>query len=437
MKIATIRLSNFRNFENREFHFPSNFSVIIGENGKGKSSVLQGLRLACATFLLGIDEAERYHIQKEDVRRVNLDARFVPQKNCSFSACGELNGQHLEWKRTLAKPNGRTDTKDAYQLIGLAESLNELVNEQLREDVDLPVFNFFSTARLWVGSKQTVNLKKKGSRLRDGYVRCLDEKSDKKSSYEWIKSAYWKKLKDKPDSVLLDAVLEAIDICIPNWTPKEWDEDSDDLGGFMKGNDGRSRFIPLFYLSDGLRTVASMVAEIAYRCVILNPHLGRDAVKGSKGVVMIDEIDMHLHPIWQKHIVQDLKTAFPNIQFIVTTHSPFIVQSLKTDELINLDTVTEKDPVKMSIQDVAAQIMNVEPRSLEYQDQFRKTTEYFEFLDNAKESAMEQDTAPQEALMEIEASVEMDDPAMAAFLKMNRLATLGKPKENGNNESPR
>lgn len=70
MKIATIRLSNFRNFEDKEFHFPSNFSVIIGENGKGKSSVLQGLRLACATFLLGIDEAERYHIQKEDVRRV-------------------------------------------------------------------------------------------------------------------------------------------------------------------------------------------------------------------------------------------------------------------------------------------------------------------------------------------------------------------------------
>lgn len=69
MIINKIDLLNFRNFENSTFHFSTQFTVVIGENGKGKSSILQGLRVAAATFLMGIDEAERYHIQKEDVRR--------------------------------------------------------------------------------------------------------------------------------------------------------------------------------------------------------------------------------------------------------------------------------------------------------------------------------------------------------------------------------
>jgi predicted ATP-binding protein involved in virulence len=437
MKIETIKLFNFRNFGDDEFRFPTNFSVIIGENGKGKSSILQSLRLASATFLLGIDEAERYHIQKEDVRRVDLETRFVPQKNCSFEACGQLNGERLEWKRTLSKPNGRTDTKDAYPMISMAQRLNDQVNGEFRENVDLPVINFFSTARLWVGSKQTVNLKRKGSRLRDGYVRCLDERSDKKSPFEWIKSAYWKKLKDKPESVLLDAVLEAIDICIPNWTPKEWDEDSDDLGGFIKEEDDRRHFIPLYYLSDGLRTVAAMVAEIAYRCAILNPHLGRNAVKESKGIVLIDEIDMHLHPKWQKRIVHDLKTAFPNIQFIVTTHSPFIVQSLKAEELINLDAVTEQDPDRLNIQDVTSHVMKVEPRSIDFQDQYEQSEEYFKTLDRVMDSDTGQDGGGQEQLTKIEDEVEINDPAMAAFLKLNRLATLGNTNERGTDKSNR
>lgn len=430
MKINSLELKNFRNFESALFNFPTNFTVVIGENGKGKSSVLQGLRVAAATFLMGIDEAERYHIQKEDVRRIDLENRFVPQRNCSFKATGILNDKVIEWKRTLAKPSGRTDYKDAYDLINIAEALNKAVNENLQEDVDLPVISFFSTARLWVDSKQTVNLKKKGSKLKDGYARCLDDRSDKKSPMEWIKSAYWKKLKNKQESPeLLDAVLEAIDAGIPHWTPTEWDEDSDDLGGEYLDERGNKSFIPLYFLSDGLRTMAAMIADIAYRCVVLNPHLGKDAVKLSKGIVLIDEIDMHLHPKWQQSVVGDLKKAFPNIQFIATTHSPFIVQSLTAEELINLDENTDDDPNKLSIQDVSSHIMKVEPRSLNYQEQYDRTEEYLRLLDSLKSGTEEDFKKIKPHLHSIEKSAEVNDPAVAAFLKMNRLAVMGKEDE--------
>ena len=423
MRIDKLYLKNFRNFESASFEFNANFTVIIGENGAGKSSIIQGLRLAASTFLLGIDEAERYHIQKEDVRRVDIGNRFVPQKECSFEAFGELNNQKITWKRTLSRIGGRTDAKEAHELIEIAESLNKKVNEELKEGVDLPIIGYFNTARLWVDSYYTVKLKKKGARLQDGYARCVDDRTDKKSPMEWIKSATWKKLKNKPDSVLLDAVLEAIDICIPNWKPSEWDEDTDDLGGFYEQDGLPPTFVPLSYLSDGLKTMGSMVAEVAYRCAILNPHHGSEAVKKSKGIVLIDEIDMHLHPKWQRQVVSDLKKAFPNIQFIATTHSPFIVQSLDSDELINLDKTIDEEPYKLSIQDVASAIMKVDTRSERYAKQYNEAERYFEALDKLPNAPADEKQQLKDTMESIENAT---DPAFAAFLKMNRLAKLGK-----------
>jgi len=423
MRIDKLQLVNFRNFESVSFEFNPNFTVVIGENGTGKSSILQGLRLAASTFLLGIDEAERYHIQKEDVRRIDVGKRFVPQKNCSFQAFGELNGQKIAWKRSLSRLGGRTDYKDAAELTRIAEQLNDKINVELKEDVDLPVISYFNTARLWVDSYYTVKLKKKGSRLQDGYARCVDDRTDKNSPMEWLKSASWKKLKHKSESVLLDAVLEAIDICIPNWTPTEWDEDTDDLGGEYVQGDRKTSFIPLSYLSDGLKTMGSMVAEIAYRCVTLNPHHGRDAVRKSRGVVLIDEIDMHLHPKWQRQVASDLKRAFPRIQFVATTHSPFIVQSLNSDELINLDQATDSEPYKMSIQDVAATIMQVNVRSEKYSQQFDDAEKYLNALSELENASEEDKQKLRDTMEKIENA---NDPGFAAFLKMNRLATLGK-----------
>lgn len=81
-------------------------------------------------------------------------------------------------------------------------------------------------------------------------------------------------------------------------------------------------------LSDGIRSMLAMVGDIAYRCIKLNPHLGLAAAEQTEGVVMIDEVDMHLHPGWQQTVLGQLQAAFPNIQFIVTTHSPQVLSSV-------------------------------------------------------------------------------------------------------------
>ncbi len=86
-------------------------------------------------------------------------------------------------------------------------------------------------------------------------------------------------------------------------------------------------------LSDGFRSILSMVADLAYRMVRLNPQLGEKAITNTPGVVLIDEIDMHLHPLWQQTVLLDMQRAFPQIQFIVTTHSPQVISSVPPESV--------------------------------------------------------------------------------------------------------
>lgn len=95
--------------------------------------------------------------------------------------------------------------------------------------------------------------------------------------------------------------------------------------------------IPFEHLSDGQRTVLGLFCDIARRMSILNPHLDAEESLKGKGVVLIDELDLHLHPRWQRRIVDDLKSIFPNIQFIATTHSPHIIQDISPSEIIILE----------------------------------------------------------------------------------------------------
>ena len=95
-------------------------------------------------------------------------------------------------------------------------------------------------------------------------------------------------------------------------------------------------WIPFESLSDGYRDVIKIVADIATRMCILNPYLKEDTFKLTPGVVVIDELDLSLHPNWQRRIVSTLTEIFPKVQFICASHSPFIVQSLEEGQLISM-----------------------------------------------------------------------------------------------------
>ena len=94
--------------------------------------------------------------------------------------------------------------------------------------------------------------------------------------------------------------------------------------------------LPISYLSAGYQSLLWIVMDIAFRIALLNPHMGREMFM-TPGVVLIDELDMHLHPKWQWNVLRALRETFPNIQFIVATHSPILVSSCKNGQLIRID----------------------------------------------------------------------------------------------------
>ncbi len=94
--------------------------------------------------------------------------------------------------------------------------------------------------------------------------------------------------------------------------------------------------IPFSNLSDGQRTVLTLVGDIARRAITLNPHHQLQACAKTVGMVLIDELDLHLHPRWQRRVIQDLRRTFPALQFVCTTHSPQLIGQAKADEIILL-----------------------------------------------------------------------------------------------------
>jgi predicted ATP-binding protein involved in virulence len=176
-------------------------------------------------------------------------------------------------------------------------------------------------------------------------------------------------------------------------------------------------------LSDGIRNMLGMVADIAYRAAVLNPQLGSEAAQKTPGIVLIDEIDLHLHPKWQRRVVDDLKAAFPTIQFVATTHSPFIVQSLREGELINLDPQPPEEYHDKSIEDIAENLMGVElpQKSERYLEMMKAAEEYYRVLQEASYASPERIEELKAKLDELTIPYS-DDPAYQAFLKMEREA---------------
>ena len=123
-------------------------------------------------------------------------------------------------------------------------------------------------------------------------------------------------------------------------------------------------------LSGGYKAVLSVIADIAKRLSIANPESSNPLEE--EAVILIDELDLHLHPKWQKEIVADLKRTFPNCQFIISTHSPFIIQSLDADELFDIKSMSfaeEKGNYKgWSIEEIQEHKMGVEPKTTIFND---------------------------------------------------------------------
>ncbi len=289
-------------------------------------------------------------------------------------------------------------------------------------NVIFPVIAYHGTGRLWAEHEEKkTEYKKTGEGVSQAYINCLSPKSSSKEFLSWYKTYEdeIRKFDQDSDKLLLKTFNSTIISMIPDhhWQDMAYSFAAEDLTGIFLTPNGKKEKLQFRQLSDGYRNIIGMVADIAYRCIKLNPHLGKNAVKETPGIVLIDELDLHLHPNWQRRIVDDLKNTFPNIQFIATTHSPFIIQSLRAEELriLDEDIKISTDPIRNSIEEIAEQEMGVDDvkRSKEFIEMQNRAAEYFNLIKNA--ASDEQISVAKQKLDELRILFN-NDPAYVALL---------------------
>lgn len=445
MNIKSIRVQNFRGFEDRSFEFDSKMNVVLGDNTTGKTTLLQAVQIALGAYLQAMSlipggKAYRRNFKQTDQvkKRSELSKSFLPDVNkpqinivtdfyrATFNHdTGSINGNNIEvsWYRN----SNNISRRSASELMNAVSEMEDVRRraDDTRINSIFPLMLSFGAARLDKNYKGAEKTKARETREAKAYKCALDEQVDFKSAFNWL-YRYDKNLnKSKEFEGTIDAFLEAMGKAIPALKIIEIDTKNEEFNAEIQmTKDPAPHWLTYDMMSDGFKAMINIVAEIAYRCIELNGFLGRNAVKQTPGVVLIDELDLYLHPHWQQHVLADLQEAFPKFQFIVTTHSPFIVQSVDTNNIIVLDTsyIGSESPSNRGIEEIAAAAMGMEGmlRSEKYRKKQELADKYYKLVKEGKAGQKEIEIVRDELnKLEQEADL-LNDPAYSSFLKLNR-----------------
>ena len=427
--IRKISLHNYRRFEEKTIYLNKSMNLLVGKNGSGKTTVLEAINVALGAYLAAYKEyvPSRFvqNISDADVRRKNqrteqadvLIRSGIEQYPCSVGTELFMDEQKFPYNRILEKKESRTKFAASNPMQKEVVKWEKAMKASNGSDerLILPLVLYLSSARLWNENKSS-EFDDIPNRT-DAYNRCLDAKRGMQMTFQYMKRLKEIAVQEKEgeDFPAYTLIMEAIRKSMKEeLDPGERIEHSLRYNGLaLVEADGT--WIPFEGLSDGYRDVIKIVADIAVRMCILNPYLKENTFKETPGIVVIDELDLSLHPKWQRRIVGTLTDLFPKVQFICASHSPFIIQSLKDDQLISMDGEIRAEYEGQSIEDIAEDIMGVEnPQySVEKQEMFELAEDYFAAL--AKVGSKEELEKIKERLNVLTARFG-DNPAYYAYL---------------------
>ena len=378
MRLKTLTLENYRLFSDLTVTFHEKLTVLAGGNGSGKTAVLEGAAVALGTLFSKMDGIWGTNLKRSDARlkayTLGSSDDVQPQYPVHVTASGILGGEKMQWMRGLNTPEGSMTVREAKEVINFSQRLQDRVRSG-DQTLLLPVIAYYGTSRLSdYHREKRANTRGKNTRTK-GYVDCLDGTANIKLMMNWFEKMTVQKYQrqeagEKP-ALELDAVYRALSRCFsavtgyPDATVR-YNMDANELDIRYVDEDGLQMRIPMSQLSDGYRGTLSLIADIAYRMATLNPQLLDRVLEETEGVVLIDEVDLHLHPQWQKRVLDDLTSIFPKVQFIVSTHAPEVINSVRSENLVILEDAQVKEPGSQvygkDVKSLLKEVMGVEER---------------------------------------------------------------------------
>lgn len=401
MNLESIRLVNYACFRDITVPFNSGFNIIAGINGSGKTSLLNGIRDYLTFYYSGtLPELKnpRIEIQIHDGHY-----KFERQYPISIEVMGKQDSNETLFHSTFTRQN--EIQVPSYE----GENKTLLYGQNvLDKETTYPLIIFYDAHRSWRSTERPRNevqiMQEKPSRM-DAYSEWKCASQDTEALKEWVIVKTMERLQtfaetgrspNNTDNVHdeLSLVNQAISMTIKEAKGLRYDIKQRSL--LMEWNQPDGNVLTALFdnLSDGERVMIGLVADIARRACILNPQLGKDVLKQTPGIVLMDELDLHLHPKCQRELPNGLKKVFPRVQFIATTHSPQILSELTPNEIILLKNENAENPevsYGLTTNHILEEIMETASRPQKIKDTLSKLFLAIErnSLDEAKEYVKE------------------------------------------------
>ena len=329
MKIKRLKIVNLRGFEQAELEFTPDMNLLVGVNGVGKTTVLDSIRICLSKILPDItaSRSQKKSFGKEDIR---IQSNFMTV-NCTFELQDKeftfFVHKNLESSIPRDSDNPReqvweTPDKEEYQP-PLPKTFKEL-KKAPQQSLGL----FFSTRRSLVSDAKSKAIGGQAGAFADALSNRelrLKEIADWMHVQEDIGNEHPQALK------YLSAIKRSTEYFLPEC--KNLRAETSPKSRLIIEKEGTT--LDIRQLSDGERGIFTLVLDLAKRLSQANPQLN-DPVKDGSAIVLIDEIDLHLHPKWQRTVIEKLTKTFPNCQFIATTHSPQIISAVEPGQVMLL-----------------------------------------------------------------------------------------------------
>ncbi|MFT4929870.1 MAG: putative ATP-binding protein involved in virulence [Phenylobacterium sp.] len=394
LQITSLTLTNFRVFDQLNIDFchqpqhQSALTVIVGSNGAGKTTLLNALMNSLSWFIAKIKSPNS---KGQVIEALDINNHHHVESASIITELSIKEDLHYNIELTKSAQTSQTNKKNKFTSIGELANIYKLLNAK-NSNFNFPIVAYYGIERaVEISAKDIISANEiLGQPLWnkfDGYADALSNTTNFKQFFQWFKQCEdIANAANKPSQTLqseikaLQAELNSDFVTTMERQGQLQDEAKVFLADFKQKKQQEiehlttilnskkrqpdrtleyvtkaiERFMPGFanlrvqrtpnldmlidkneltlsvlQLSQGEKSLIALVGDIARRLILLNPSL-EDPLKGN-GVVLIDEIDLHLHPKWQQTVLTNLVETFPSIQFITTTHSPQVITSIHSD----------------------------------------------------------------------------------------------------------
>lgn len=388
MKVEKLILWDFRGVRKMEIEISENMTVLAGINGAGKSTVLDALAmlLSCVTAKIRQPGSPKNPLDDLDVNNQS--------HGCTIGVHLSHDNKLYTWSLGKKRPGHQGNAKSSLRKASVIADAVRLRITQTNEQCSIPLFAYYPVNRAVLEIPLRIK-QKHAFELLNAYEDSLRSGASFKLFFEWFRhredleneNRKYADRASKPDNwEFPDRQLEAVRKALEAFLP-EFSDFSVKRNKLRMVVNKAGAELQVDQLSDGEKCLIAMIGDLARRLAIANPTLENSSQ--GEGIVLIDEIDLHLHPSWQRMVVPKLTEVFPNCQFVVSTHSPQVlgeiagrdVRCLYTDPEKGLSAFVPRQALGLDSSEVLAELMETPDRNEETTQRLR---EVFELIDNER-----------------------------------------------------